>query len=123
VQKLFSLNKGTNVLSITTGNETMAGKNGLYASAVADNNTKDVIIKVVNTGDKEQSVVIEVPGVKKASAAGTLTVIRSANAEDVNTLDNPFNVKPVEQAISLKGKSIKTVLPAGSVSIIKVKAL
>jgi alpha-L-arabinofuranosidase len=123
VQKLFSLNKGTNVLSITTGNETIAGKNGLYASAVADNNTKDVIIKVVNTGDKEQSVVIEVPGVKKASAAGTLTVIRSANAEDVNTLDNPFNVKPVEQAISLKGKSIKTVLPAGSVSIIKVKAL
>jgi alpha-L-arabinofuranosidase len=123
VQQLFSRNKGTNVLSILAGNETVAGKNGLYASAVVDNNTKEVIIKVVNTSDKEQTVDIQIPGVKKASAAGTITVLMSTNPEAVNTLDNPFNIKPAEQAIKLKGKAVKSTLPPASVSLIKVKAL
>ena len=123
VQKMFSTNKGTNVLSILAGNETVAGKNGLYASAVVDNNTKEVIVKVVNTSDKEQTVDIQIPGVKKASAAGTITVLKSTNLEAVNTLDNPFNIKPAEQAVNLKGKALKSTLPPASVTLIKVKAL
>ncbi|HEY9049143.1 MAG TPA: alpha-L-arabinofuranosidase C-terminal domain-containing protein [Ohtaekwangia sp.] len=123
VQKLFSTNKGTNILSVTSANEALSGKNGLYASAVLDGTTKEVIIKVVNTNEKETAVDILVSGAKKASAAGILSVLKSAGAEDINTLDDPFHIKPVEQSISLKGKKLQTVLPAASVSVIRLKAL
>src|SRR6185436_9997945 len=48
VQKLFSTNKGTHVLPVTAQGETVAGKNGLYASAVTDANAKIILVKLVN---------------------------------------------------------------------------
>ncbi|WP_333819506.1 alpha-L-arabinofuranosidase C-terminal domain-containing protein [Ohtaekwangia sp.] len=123
VQKLFSTNRGTHIIPVTAANKPLAGENGIYASAVMDSKTREVIIKVVNTGEKEATVDIRVSGAKNVSAAGTLSVLKSASPEDINTLDDPFHIKPTEQAISLKSRKLKTVLPAASVTVIRVKAL
>src|SRR4029078_10763496 len=48
VQKLFSLNKGTNVVPVLLNNNVIAGQDSLYASAVLDKRTNEMIIKVVN---------------------------------------------------------------------------
>ena len=50
VQQLYSLNKGTNMLTLTMNGKPVAGnpdQNGLFASAVFDKNTNEVIVKVV----------------------------------------------------------------------------
>src|SRR5688572_25769523 len=42
VQKMFSNNKGTNVIPIRLGADHVTGQNSLYASAVLDKNSKEI---------------------------------------------------------------------------------
>ena len=54
VQQLFSRNKGNQVLPLTMNQKPVAGNDdqyGLFASAVWDNDTREIIVKVVNTSE------------------------------------------------------------------------
>ena len=61
VQKLFSLYKGSKVVSITAGNAVIAGQDSLYASAVLAENSRELIIKLVNRLKREEEKVEEAP--------------------------------------------------------------
>jgi alpha-L-arabinofuranosidase len=65
VQQLFSLNKGTKVLPITLNNDVVAGQDSLYAAASIDDNTNELIVKIVNASGKEQTNTIELEGIKR----------------------------------------------------------
>lgn len=120
VQKLYATNKGTNVLSVTSGKQNVSGQNGLYASAVWDKNTKEIIVKLVNATNKVQQTDVQVSG-KKLSSKGSLTVLKNEQLDAVNSLEAPVKVVPAEQPIAVKGKSIKTDLAPYSFSVIKIK--
>src|SRR5262249_51642109 len=60
VQKLFATNKGSAVIPMTLGNEPLTGQDSLYGSAVIDNSTHELILKLVNASDREQRPVIKV---------------------------------------------------------------
>jgi alpha-N-arabinofuranosidase len=49
VQKLFSNNKGTDLIKISENGKPLKGENNLYASAVRDLEKKEIIIKIVNS--------------------------------------------------------------------------
>jgi alpha-L-arabinofuranosidase len=122
VQKLFSTNKGTQVVSILNKNNAPAtGQDSLYASAVVDKNTGELIIKMVNTVGKPQTVAIKLNGNKKPAAKARLTVLQNNNLEAVNSLDNPAVIELTEQLIDIKGKIITVTLMPYSFSVIKVK--
>ncbi|HEY5748132.1 MAG TPA: alpha-L-arabinofuranosidase C-terminal domain-containing protein [Chryseolinea sp.] len=122
VQKLFSINKGTHVLPVTAQGETVAGKNGLYASAVTDVNAKTILVKLVNAGDAPQTVTLQLSGARKISQTGTLTVLKG-NPEEVNNIEHPTQIHPEEQPLKWKGKDVKTVLPPRSFSVLKIPTL
>lgn len=122
VQKLFANNKGTHALSILSGTEKVNGKNGLYASAVWDKNTQEIIVKVVNASDKAQTTDLQLTTGKKVSSNGALQVLKSENLHGVNSLDNPTQISPQEQPIKVKSKNASISLPAHSVSVVKIKA-
>src|SRR5688572_10117906 len=121
VQKLFANNKGTHALSILSGTEKINGKNGLYASAVWDKNTKEVIVKIVNASDKDQTTDVQLSTGKKISSNGSMLILKSENLDGVNSLDNPTQISPQEQPIKLKGKNATIALPAHSMSVVKIK--
>ena len=121
VQKLFANNKGTHALSILSGTEKLNGKNGLYASAVWDKNTKEIIVKVVNASDKDQTTDIQLSTGKKISSNASILMLKSENLDGVNSLDNPTQISPQEQPIKLKGKNTTIALPAHSMSVVKIK--
>jgi alpha-L-arabinofuranosidase len=122
VQKMFSTNKGTQVVSILNKNNTPAtGQDSLYASAVTDNNTGELIIKMVNTVSKPQTAAIKLNGDKKPATKARLTVLQNNNLEAVNSLDNPVVIVPTEQSIDIKGQTITVTLMPYSFSVIKVK--
>ena len=121
VQKLFANNKGTHALSILSGTEKLNGKNGLFASAVWDKNTKEIIVKVVNASDKAQTTDIQLSTGKKISSNGSMLILKSENLDGVNSLDNPTQISPQEQPIKLKGKNATIALPAHSMSVVKIK--
>ena len=122
VQKLFANYKGTNVLSILSGTEKVTGQNGLYASSVWDKNTKEIIIKLVNTSDKEQIADLRFNGSKKLQTKGTVLVLKSGKLDDVNSFESPAAISPVENSITGKSKNYNVSLPAHSFSVVRLKA-
>ena len=122
VQKLYSLNKGTNGVSILQNGEEIAGKDSLYAAAAIDKNTNELIIKLVNAQDKPQVKQINVDG-RKLAANGKLITLQSDDLSAMNSFENPMNVAPKEDAIAIKGKQINLTLKPYSFTIVRVKML
>ncbi len=116
VQQLYSLNKGTNVLSLTCGGKAVEGQNGLYATAVWDKNRKAYICKIANVTDKEQTLKIVLNGVKKL-IGGTVTTMHSDNNDAENTFDNPKNVIPHTTNLSVNGNELNVTIGAKTFAV------
>ena len=118
VQKLFSTNKGTNVVSITNNDKALIGEEGLYASAVIDQNKKELIIKIVNHSEKSSAANFLIEGSNKFKSKGYMEELASNNLNQLNSLENPLAVAPQKSEITIKGKKIVTVLKPYSFSVI-----
>ena len=81
VQKMFSNNRGTEVLPVLSENKPITGQNGLYASAVFDKNSNEIILKLVNSTEKDQTANIILEGVKKTEPKGSIIVMKSDDAK------------------------------------------
>lgn len=128
VQQLFSLNKGTNVLSLTMNNKPVtgaAGQNGLFASAVWDRNQQEIIVKVVNTSDKSQPINLSFEGLKKKSklANGKLITFESSDLLSENSIENPTLLQPVESNYKTEGTSINNTINAHAFQVYKLKLM
>lgn len=121
VQKLFSTNPGTDLLKITEDGEPVIGEDGLYASAVKDSETGEVILKIVNTSDKEQETNVNLKGAKKLGSKATMKTLSSSELEAMNSFENPKKISPKESTISVKGNDVNVKLPARSLSVVRVK--
>ncbi|KAA0129568.1 alpha-L-arabinofuranosidase [Chryseobacterium sp. SN22] len=119
VQKLFSNNKGTEVLKITDHGKPVTGQDQLYATAVKDAATKETIIKIVNTDAGSKSVTINPANLKLGN---TLTKI-TLTAPQLST-ENSFEnepIQPKEETVSLKKGKMTVEIPSQSLIILKVK--
>ena len=123
VQQMYSLNKGTKVVPITLNNDVVAGQDSLYAAACIDAKTNELIIKIVNASNKEQTNSLSLEGVKKLAAQGSLTVLHSDDLYSVNSFTNPENVAPKKSTINIKGKKIDLVSAPYSFTVLRVKML
>lgn len=120
VQKLFSTNKGTDLLDITKDGKPLTGQNNLYASAVKDINTKEVILKLVNTSATAQEVTVDLKG-SKFESKGIIITLTSPNLHDENTFAVPKKISPTEGEYRSKGNKAPMSLPAYSVTVLKLK--
>lgn len=120
VQKLFSLNKGTDLLNITKEGKPLTGQNNLYASAVKDANTKEVIVKLVNTAATSQEITLDLKG-SKLESKGTIIILTSPNLADENSFAAPVKISPTTKEYKLKGDKAPMSLPAYSVVVLKLK--
>ena len=121
VQKLYSTNKGTNVVPALLEDKAVSGQDSLYASAVTDKNSNELIIKVVNAAGKSQTNTINLQGVKKLGKTAVLTVLNNNDLNSVNSFEHPQNIAPKESTIEIKkNKIILTSLP-NSFVVIRVK--
>lgn len=120
VQKLYSLNKGTDVVSILSNNKVIAGQDSLYASAVIDRKKKEVIIKVINASANTISRNIAIKGKYKLSTEGTLTQMQNSLAA-VNTFKEAINVSPKEEGLlTIKNNNIALSAAPYSFSVIRI---
>ena len=97
VQQMFAMNKGTNVLPLTMGGKPVAGQegqDGLFASAVFDSPTGEVVVKVVNTSKQPQEVVLNINNIKGERTAQTITLQHNGSWDDENTLEQPEKIMP-----------------------------
>ncbi|MBQ0061207.1 MAG: carbohydrate binding domain-containing protein [Bacteroidales bacterium] len=114
VQQLYSLYKGSNVLSLTMNKKPVAGnadQNGLFASAVYDKDSNAYIVKVANTSNKPQDINMTFNMKKKETlSSGKVIKLQSKNPDAENTVDNPNVVVPQESSVEVNGQNFCTTL-------------
>lgn len=121
VQKLYSTNKGTNVVPALRNGKAITGQDSLYVSAVIDKKTNEVIIKVVNASGNEQTNNITLEGVKKVVSQGLLITLQSDDLNSANSFGEPQNVAPKETSIAINGNKINLASLPYSFSVIRIK--
>jgi alpha-N-arabinofuranosidase len=121
VQKLFSTNKGTDVLSILQESKPVAGQQGLYSSAVLDKSAGEIILKIVNTSADflNKTILLQTSG--KVNSKAVQTVLRHDKPDAMNTIDNAEVIKPVDKEIIIKGKNIEVALAPYSFTVLRIK--
>lgn len=120
VQKLFANNKGTDLIAITYQGNPVTGQNNLFASATKDSNSKELIIKLVNTDAKPQSLSLNLNGVNLAGT-GKLISLTSPKLDDLNSFESPKNIYPIEKKLSAKGGKVHVDASAYSVNVLTLK--
>ncbi len=121
VQKMYSLNKGTQIVSLKQGNEFVGGKDEFYASATTDAAAGEIILKIANVKAESRAVVFNIDGVKKLNASGKLITLTANSLSDMNSITDPTKVSPKEEPIKIKGKKVQLTLQPNSFSVIRVK--
>ncbi len=109
VQQMFAANTGTNVLPVTSGNSKFTGRDSIYASAVFDKNSSEIIVKVVNAGAEAREISIDLKGLKKPLAHNEvkITSLHSNQPEIINTLEKPNAIVPGKFSIGATGKGFQ----------------
>lgn len=120
VQKLFSNHKGTDLLSITKDGKAITGENDLFASAVKDVNTKEVILKIVNTSASSQNASINFKGAKLDSK-GTAVTLKGDGLNDENSFAAPTKISPKENQFKVNGSKVQYDFAPYSVTVLKIK--
>ena len=119
VQKLFSNNKGTEVLKITGNGEPVTGQDQLYATAVKDAATKETIIKIVNTDGESKSVNINPKNISLGKKL-TKIILTAPQLSAENSFENEI-IQPKEETSTLKKGELTLEIPAQSLVILKIK--
>ena len=119
VQKLFSNNKGTDLIKISEKGKALTGQNNLYASAVKDRKSGETIVKIVNSNAYQTSVEITPKNIKPGSQM-TKIILTASALQDENNFQTE-NIKPAEETSVLKKGKISVDIPASSLVILKIK--
>jgi alpha-N-arabinofuranosidase len=120
VQKLFSTNAGTDVVSALVDGKALTGQDSLYASATVDSKTSELVVKLVNVGKKPASLNLSLEGRKISSGEISLQVLTNADLTAYNRIGKPEVVTPAERKLKISGKKIVLNLDAYSVTVARI---
>jgi alpha-L-arabinofuranosidase len=93
----------------------------ICASAVWDDASAEVIVKVVNASPGPVETKIDLEGAQELAGKGDAIVLTSANPEAENSLDAPTKVSPETRPLSFKGATLDYSAPENSFSVLKLK--
>ena len=85
------------------------GKDGVFSSAVWDEQAKEYVVKVVNTTADPQPVRLRLEGCKKLGAVHTIT-LDCSTFEGENTLDNPNLIEPRHNFLASEDNEVTDVV-------------
>ncbi|MNL57199.1 hypothetical protein D3C87_1807430 [compost metagenome] len=120
VQKLFSLNKGTEVISITRNEQAVSGQDSLYASSVIDAQKKELIIKVVNYTNSSKNADFILNSKLKLQTKVTIEEMAGAALSQINSFKQPALISPKMNNGTLKNKQLSVTLKPYSFNVIKI---
>lgn len=120
VQKLFSTNPGTDVIKITENGKPLIGQNQLYASAVTDSNSGNLIVKLVNTSSVNQKIVVSTKD-GSLSGTGTITKLSQQDLSATNSFEEPNSIAITLSDFEIINGKSQIELEAQSLNILKLK--
>lgn len=121
VQKLYATNKGTDVIPVLSAGQLVSGQDSLYASAVVDQDQKEIIVKIVNHNNQPVEGRFNIEAKGKLAKTGSHIALKAASLSAINTLDQPNNISPQTISVTFDGKKLNLNLPPYSFHVIKIK--
>ncbi len=92
---------------------------GVFSSATIDDQTGELIVKVVNSQAEGTTARLNISNFAVKSAK--LIQLRANTGYDENTLQQPTNISPTEHELSPECNAVDVELPAYSLNIIRIK--
>jgi alpha-N-arabinofuranosidase len=120
VQKLFSINKGTNILPVTMNGSSRNAQDNLYASASIDRRTGQVILKLVNATATQRAVRINLSGTKVNGRSAVASILASTDSKAENSLDQPTKLSPIERSLTFMGPEFEYKLEPSSLTVLRI---
>ncbi len=120
VQKLYATNNGTSIIPIKREGEPVAGRDSLYASAVYDDLSQQLVLKVVNYNSKPIKVSLDIVSRKKLLATAQKITLANADLNVSNSLEEPLIISPKEDTVTYKGKKLVETFEPYSFTLIKM---
>ena len=108
---------GTLVQEVSDASENVSS---LAVSAVKDDRSGDVILKVVNAHSAAVTARIDLLGANRLTGTGKAIVLTSPSALDENTLEEPTKVSPKSESLILSGNVLKRQFPANSMTVLRI---
>ncbi len=92
----------------------------LYASASHDDNSGEVILKVVNASAEKVETAVHLIGANNLSQSARAIVLSSENPTDENSLESPDKVSPKTETLTLAGPDFQHVFPGNSLTVLRI---
>ena len=99
---------------------TAADASRLLAVAGRDDESGDLIIKVLNSTAERVAATLNIRGADRLAAEGRMTVLASDRPDDNNSMENPTKVVPVAGKVAIRGSQLAHEFPPNSFSIIRL---
>jgi alpha-L-arabinofuranosidase len=92
-----------------------------FSVAGQDASSGDLIIKAINLGADAVPAQLKLADLTLVSNNAQMTVLKSAELTDNNSLQNPTKVQPVETQVSIAGKNFSHEFPPYSMTVLRLK--
>jgi len=120
VQKLFSLNKGTNILPVLLNGSPRNAQENLFASAAIDRRGGELILKLVNATPDKKDIRITLAGGTRFDKTGKAFVLASPDLKAENSLDQPTKLSPVQREFQVLSPEFGYTLDPNSLTVLRI---
>jgi alpha-N-arabinofuranosidase len=119
VQKLFSTQIGTTILPVQLGDDAKK----LFGCATRDDQSGDVILKLVNMQSTAVPVDVSLAGLASTGGiSGEQQVLSCDDLKAENSLDQPTKISPVQTAMNNLGAQFTQQLAPYSLTVMRIHA-
>jgi alpha-L-arabinofuranosidase len=119
VQKLFSNNKGSVTVPALSNGKVLNGADSVYASAVIDSASNELIVKIVNISNTAKSYTLDILG-KKINTPVICSTMGSTEKFVYNELRAPSKVVPYDKSIIASKGKVNLTLDPMSFSVVRI---
>ena len=120
VQKLFSINKGTNILPVLLNGTPLNAQDNLYASASMDRRAYEVVLKLVNAAPSPKDVTITLSGAKLSGKMATASTLSSSDLKTENSLEQPTKLAPIQRQFLVRAPEFTYKLDPSSLTVLRI---
>ena len=122
VQKLYSLNPGTCLLTAAVNNipDLNEKTKSLHVSATLDEESGEAIVKIVNVLSAPVKASIYLKGMSKIASVAKVIVLKSESLDDENSITDPQKIVPVESEFSIENPKFTHIFDGYSFTILKI---
>jgi alpha-N-arabinofuranosidase len=121
VQQLFANYRGDYTVPVLSNGAVIAGNDSLYASAVVDERSKEIIVKIANTVSLPQLIQVQLQGIGNGEKEAILTLLKGKDLNAVNDFNHPDAVSPVTEKSIVRNGMLTWNAPANSFVVIRIR--